>query len=195
LISCDAIAALQQGQRGVLVMKKWFTSSWRWIVGLTLLLAVPLGFHYFDRWAADACTRQGRSLVNSKQYPQAIDQFNKAIQIDPKYAPAYHGRGVAFLDHGETDRAIADFGEAIRLDASDARSRYHRAVAYARKKQLDQALADLTEAIRLNPTYAAAYLTRSWVYTEKGEADRAKADRQKAAELDPALEKSASGNP
>src|SRR4051794_38946582 len=83
-------------QRGVFVMKKWF-SSWGWILGVCLVVAVPLGFYYLDRWSAEACTRRGRALVNSQEYPQAIDHFSRAIQIDPKYAPAYHGRGLAYL--------------------------------------------------------------------------------------------------
>src|SRR5947209_5072090 len=70
-------------------------SSWGWILVVVLLAAAPLGLRYLDRWAADACTREGRALVNRKDYPRAIEQFDRALQIDPKYAPAYHGRGVA----------------------------------------------------------------------------------------------------
>ena len=161
-------------------------SSWGWIPVAVLLAAVPLGFHFLDRWAADAATRSGRAAINSKQYSQAVDHFNRAIQIAPKYAPAYHGRGVAYFHQGEWDRAIADFTQAIQLDATDARSRYDRGVAYSRVEDYDRALTDFGDAIRLKPGYARAYRARGWVYGKKGDAARAEADRQKGAELDPA---------
>ena len=54
-----------EDQRGVLLMKRF--SSWGWILVVVLLLAVTLGFHYLDRWAAEACTRRGKALVNGKE--------------------------------------------------------------------------------------------------------------------------------
>src|SRR6476659_1178043 len=101
-----------------MVMRRKRLLSWAGILLGVLLLAALLGFPYLDRRMAEATTRQGRSLVNSKDYPAAIDHFNRAIEIDPKYAPAHDGRGVAYLNQGELDRAIADFDEAIRLDAT-----------------------------------------------------------------------------
>jgi tetratricopeptide (TPR) repeat protein len=178
-------------REGVVPMRRF---PWRWVlVGIVLLGVVAI--FYVDRRAPEALTQRGRALASSKDYPQAIDSFNRAIEIDPGYAPAYHGRGLAYLDQGDRDRAIADFGEAIRLAPSDARARYHRGVAYSRAGDYDRALTDFGEAIGLNPGYAAAYMTRSWVYTKKGDDAQARADRQKAIELDPALEKTVGGNP
>lgn len=178
-------------REGVLAMRRF---PWRWaLVGVLLLGWV--GLFYLDHWAAEAATRNGRALINGKEYPQAIDHFNRAIRIDPKYAPAYHGRGVANLNQGEWDRAVADFSEAIRLDPTDARARYDRAVAYSRAGDYDRALTDFGEAIRLNPGYARAYRARGWVYAKKGDAAQAQADRQKATELDTAPGKSDDGNP
>src|SRR4051794_23810799 len=59
-------------------------SKWGWMPVVVLLAAVPLGLHFLDRRAADAATRSGRAAINSKQYSQAVDYFNRAIQIDPK---------------------------------------------------------------------------------------------------------------
>ena len=162
--------------------------SWGGILLAILLLVALLGFPYLDRWGAEAVTRQGRTLVNSKDYPVAISHFNRAIETDPRYAPAYHGRGTAYFRLGDRDRAIADFGEAIRLDPADARARHDRGVAYFQSADFDAALADFGEAIRLKPDYARAWLARSQVYSKRGDAAQAQADRQKAVELDPSLE-------
>ena len=100
---------------------------WRWaLVGILLLGGV--GLFYLDRWAAAAVTRRGRALVNSKEYSQAFEHFNRAIQIDAKYAPAYHGRGVAYFCQGEWDRAIASSErrwEKIQSAFPEAVRRFH----------------------------------------------------------------------
>ena len=189
-----AICSAVEVHRGVLMMRRRRFLSWGSTRLAVLLLAAVLGFRYLDSRTAEALTRHGRAEVNGKDYPQAIDHFNKAIEIDPKYAPAYDGRGVAYSNQGELDRAIADFDEAIRLDPSDALAWYHRGGAHARAGDDGRALADLAEAIRLDPGSAKAYLARSRVYAKKGDDAQAKADRQKAAELDPSLGKAEDGN-
>jgi Flp pilus assembly protein TadD len=161
---------------------------WRWILAGFVILASAAIF-IVDRWGPDAVTRSGRALVNGKDYARAIEHFNRAIEIDPTYAPAYHGRGVAYLALGEQDRAIAEFSEAIRLDPNDARTFHDRGVAYSRAGDYGRALTDFDEAIRLSPAYARAYLARSWVHAKKGDDIQANADRQKAVELDRSLEK------
>ncbi len=49
---------------------------------------------------------------------QAIDAFNEAIRIDPKFADAYEARGEAYLKMGETAKAEADRkkAEQLRMD-------------------------------------------------------------------------------
>jgi tetratricopeptide (TPR) repeat protein len=176
---------------GLLAMRRF---PWRWVL-LGILALTGVGIFVVDHWGPEAATRRARALVNGKDYPQAIQLFTRAIEIDPKYAPAYHGRGVAYLNQGERDRAIADFSEAIRLDPTDARALYHRGVAYFRSGDYDRALPDFSEAIRLSPASANGYLARSKVYAKKGNEAQAKADRQKALELDPLLEKADDVNP
>ena len=40
----------------------------------------------------------------------------EALRLNPKYMPAYLGRGIECFDKGEYDEAIADFTEVIRLN-------------------------------------------------------------------------------
>jgi tetratricopeptide (TPR) repeat protein len=65
---------------------------------------------------AKAFLLQGKSLAEKGNYEQAIEEYNQAINIDPKYAVAFNNRGNAYRNLGKYDLAIADFNEAIRLD-------------------------------------------------------------------------------
>ena len=49
----------------------------------------------------------------------AIEAFTNAIQIDDKYADAYHNRGYAYQLKGEQMEAILDFDKAIQLNPSE----------------------------------------------------------------------------
>jgi lipoprotein NlpI len=111
--------------------------------------------------------------------------FEKAIEIDPKLAPAYTGRGIAYEKKGDHDRAIADYSKAIELDPKDAHSYYHRGNAYERKGEYDRAIADFDKAIELNPKLAGAYNNRGIVHFVNQDYDHAIADYNEAIRLDP----------
>ncbi len=62
----------------------------------------------------------GVRYLSEGNYQEAIIAFTAAIEIDPKRAPAYVGRGDAYVKSGETDEnlaaALADYEKAIELD-------------------------------------------------------------------------------
>jgi len=114
----------------------------------------------------------------------AIEQYTKAISIDPEYAAAYFDRGIAFQGIGDYDRAIADYTQAIDLDPEYASSYYHRGVVYYYQGDLDKAISDLEKATELDSSYALAYAVSGQVYFELGEVELAIANYENALELD-----------
>ncbi len=53
-------------------------------------------------------------------YEQAIEDYNKAIELDPDFAEAYYLRGVAYYVFDDPEQAIEDFTKAIELDPNFA---------------------------------------------------------------------------
>lgn len=66
----------------------------------------------------------GLRYLSEGNYQEAILAFTAAIEIDPKRAPAYVGRGDAYVKSGETEEnltaAKADYEKAIELDETNA---------------------------------------------------------------------------
>ena len=56
----------------------------------------------------------------------SIDDFARAIELDPNDAHAYGNRGNFYRDLGQHQRAIEDYDKAIELDPNDAEIRTQR---------------------------------------------------------------------
>jgi tetratricopeptide (TPR) repeat protein len=53
---------------------------------------------------------------NKGEYDKAIEDCDKAIQIDSNNALAYANRGGMYLVKGDCDRAVADLEMAVKLE-------------------------------------------------------------------------------
>jgi hypothetical protein len=66
---------------------------------------------------AIAYHRRGTAYASKKDYDQAIADYTKALEIDPKYVSALNDRGLAYTSKGDYERAIADVTRAVELTA------------------------------------------------------------------------------
>ncbi len=99
--------------------------------------------------AFGAHDNRGIAYCLKGQHDQAISDFNKAIEIDPKHAGAFYSRGIAYAHKGQYDQAISDFNKAIEINPKHAGACYSRGLAYNHKGQFDQAIADWQKAREL----------------------------------------------
>jgi tetratricopeptide (TPR) repeat protein len=146
-----------------------------------------------------ALTNRGNVHLGNRNYDRAIDDYNKAIRLDTKYAVGFNNRGLAYLRKGRIDRAIEDFDGAIGLNPKYAMAFVNRATAYQEKAQWDfdaylaegtyedRAIQDLDKAIRLDRNNAIAFRNRGFVYTRMQRYDRAIQDFDEAIRLDPRI--------
>ena len=98
---------------------------------------------------------QAYELNNQGRYDEAIEECNKAIELDPNYALAYFNRGAAYINKGQYDLAIADCNKAIELDPNNAKAYANRAYAYKLQGKKAEAIADFEKFITLtdNPQW------------------------------------------
>ena len=59
----------------------------------------------------------GTALQAKNQLDEAIAEYRKAIELDPKYAPAHYNLGNALRAKNQLDEAIAEYKKAIDLQA------------------------------------------------------------------------------
>jgi tetratricopeptide (TPR) repeat protein len=108
----------------------------------------------------------------------AIADFTKAIDIDPRFAKAYFNRGVAYEAEGHLKKGLRDYALRSRIWRTD------RAVTGSTNadftKEYDRAIADFTKAIEIDPKDASAYASRGVAYEEIGRIDDAIVDYRAA---------------
>lgn len=90
------------------------------------------------------------SYYEKGELRKALSDLTASIQLNPKSAIAYLGRGHVYKDLGDNHKAINDYTMAIRLDPKNWLSYYSRAIVYGNKRQYPLAIRDCTSAIRLN---------------------------------------------
>ncbi len=85
------------------------------LIVLVLLLAAGCATMQTELNDPVAHTIRGIAYAEKGQYDQAISDFNKALEINPRYATAYYNRGIAYKDKGQYDKAWEDVHKAQDL--------------------------------------------------------------------------------
>ena len=134
---------------------------------------------------AQAYYYRGVAYRQKHEYEAAINDFERAIDLNPSYFFAYYNRGVVYYKTHNYDLANADFDEAIELFPKHPEAYYCRAGVYERKRDYERAICDLNKTIELSPNHVNAYSTRGYVYAWMGNHEKAITDCNSAIELDP----------
>jgi serine/threonine-protein kinase len=170
----DAQALMLEGMCGYL--EKNFDSAFAAFDRSLILVPRAEGF----RWRG--LTKQAKT-----QYDEAIADYTKAVDLDPKHARAIMNRGTAKQARGRVDDAILDYTHALELDPKLLQAWINRGNGRYGKGQVDDAIKDYDKAIELNPAYMVAYYNRGTLKQAKGLHDDAIADFTKVIDLDPKL--------
>jgi tetratricopeptide (TPR) repeat protein len=61
---------------------------------------------------AEACVSRGIAYYKENLYDQAISDYTKALEIEPRYALAYVNRGIAYYFKREYEKSWKDVKKA-----------------------------------------------------------------------------------
>lgn len=98
---------------------------------------------------ADALFEQAFAKQEAGNFQGAIEDYTRAIQLNPNDAIAYNNRGNAYLDLNSPQTAIADYNRAIQIDPNYASPYYNRGLAHAELGNTEVAIDDFDIAADL----------------------------------------------
>ena len=120
-----------------------------------------------------------------ENYKEAIQDYDKAIEINSKYAEAYHNRGIANTELKEYKEAIQDYDKAIEINSKYAIAYSNRGVVKAKLGRHKEAIKDYGKAIKINPKYAFAHYNRGNAKSKLGQYKEAIKDFDKVIKFNP----------
>jgi tetratricopeptide (TPR) repeat protein/predicted ATPase len=132
-----------------------------------------------------AFERRGESHRLAERFDEALNDFNRAIELNPGDAWAIGSRGQVYAAKDCFHEALTDFDRAVELNPGYAWAISSRGETYRLMGRFDEALTDFSRAIELDPSYAWAISHRGETYREMGRFDEALTDFNRAIELDP----------
>ncbi|ESZ22053.1 guanylyl cyclase [Mesorhizobium sp. L48C026A00] len=143
---------------------------------------------------------RGRELIlglkrDREMFDQSTTYFRRAIEIDPSYAAAYAGLGMAYiLDYQNhwtdapeksLDQADRFTAQAIARDDQDPFAHYVAAMVAMFMRDYERWAHEADRALLLNPNYAPALNMRGTVHIYTGEPAKAIPMIERAIRLDP----------
>jgi tetratricopeptide (TPR) repeat protein len=135
--------------------------------------------------AAHFVTR-GRHLLQGAMAEEALNDFNRALQLSPDNLDARCGRAAAMYSQEKFREAIEECNVAV-ANGPHPTALSIRGDAFFRLGDLDRAIADYQAAKRIDAQVASAYLARADKFDAAGDAARAAADRRRAEAIDASL--------
>lgn len=129
---------------------------------------------------ADKYVSNGTKYFDQEKWTEAIEEYTKALELDPNNIHALTNRGSAYTHLGKYNEAIADLTKASEIDPGNIFPYYNRSIAYLYMNQYDNAIADCNKIIDLGIEFPWVYYHRAMAYKGKNDYGRALADFNKA---------------
>jgi tetratricopeptide (TPR) repeat protein len=100
------------------------------------------------------------------QTKEAIEDFNKSIELSAENGTVYNNRGNVLMDLGHPDEAVKDFDRAVALSPNYGPAYNNRGNARVALGQYNLAFQDFRKAVELMPQSAVPFNGRGTAHTE-----------------------------
>lgn len=130
---------------------------------------------------------KGAALLGLEKSEDALESFNRAIELDSDHWYAYLDRANALFKLGDYKKSLDDCKLSLALKADHAQTYSLQAWNLYNLRKLDDALQACEHALKLNPREAFANACRAYALIDKGKLNEAKAALNHAIEQKPKL--------
>jgi predicted TPR repeat methyltransferase len=123
--------------------------------------------------SAEAYTDHGNMLKEIGRLDEAVNSYQKALEIKPDYAEAYGDLGTVFKEQGKLDKAIASYQQALILKPDYAKAYINLGVVFQEGGLLNEAAANYERALAIKADYVAAHFNLGALYMSLGQTEEA----------------------
>ena len=136
-----------------------------------------------DGTLAEAHTSLALATMYEYDFSTAEREFERAIELNPRYATAHHLFGFYLGTIGRYEESVSELQRAIRLDPLSPLINSFLGYIYLYARRYDQAINQFCKTLELDPNSVPALSGLGWAYRCKLLHDSAIATSRKAVEL------------
>ena len=127
----------------------------------------------------------GLALAERGALDEGIQEFRRAVEVDPAFVEAYTNLGNFLAQRGSRDEAIAHLRRALQIDPTFANAHNTLGNILADRGELDEAIGHFHTALKTNPRSAMTHYNLGRALSKRGDADDAIAQYRQALEIEP----------
>jgi len=128
---------------------------------------------------------EGNLFISEKRYEEALEAFNKAIEINPKDGYVFSRKGVALGIMGRYEEALEAFNKAIEVNPRDGYALSRKGFALINLGRNEKSLDIFDQAIEINPKDGHILSSKGIALGNLGRHDEALDLFNKAIEINP----------
>ena len=112
-------------------------------------------------------------LFQLKKYEEAIIQWEKAINLNPKYYFGYNNLGSAYFEINKFDRALQNFNKALQINDKYFEAFYNRGNVFFKLNDLNKALENYQQSVFIKSDYIPAIQRKAVIFKKLEKFDEA----------------------
>ena len=129
----------------------------------------------------------GITQMHSQRFEEAVSNYRKSIERDPKNPNAYSNMGIVLTKLGKDDESIGYFQRAMAIAPQFVDPVFQMGMVLARGGRTEEAIGYLNRTIAMQPRHYEAYLYRALSYLKLGRIREAVLDLRRAVTIKPDL--------
>jgi tetratricopeptide (TPR) repeat protein len=127
--------------------------GWGMLVGFSVAFNLLVSVQYY----AEAHYEVGTALLQEGRVQEAVNEYERALRIDPDYGQPHGNLGIALIRLGRVEEGIEQCEQALRLNPDYAEAHNNMGAALEQAGRIQEAIVHYQQALRIKPDYAEAH--------------------------------------
>ena len=127
----------------------------------------------------------GLSYFNMGNFSLAVDSFQKAVNLQPKFYRAHFDLGRSLAKLSRFDDAIKAYSQTLAVNPDFYAAHYEMALLLTGQQQTAAAVRHLQETVRIQPGHSDAHYQLGKIYLQQNQRTESAAEFEKAIQANP----------
>lgn len=128
---------------------------------------------------------KGDIYFDKGRYQKALDNYNKALNLEPKNIDALICVGLCYRNLKEYDKAIEYYNTALEIEPDNKTALNNKGYALEMKDQIEEALEMYKKSLEVDPNYDMPLVNLTKIYIDKKDYEAAIKVYKNALKVDP----------